>query len=1026
MREGNDLRDFSTRITILSAKMIEEIYGVPKFSEEERELYFAMDPKEQDITYSHSSPSSQLSFILQLGYFKAKKLFFTPTDDEIKEDVQFIGNRYLPGESFPVNPEISRGTWWNQQKRILQLCQYHDCDTSWRERIQEKARQSVRLSSKPIFIFRDLLAYLEKWRVVLPPYSAMQKIVSKAILEERSRLAALAEEHITVHTSKTLQELITTEESSYPLTTIKKEPRDFKHKQISKELARRETLRPLYEFAKDFLPRLNISHDNIKYYASLVDYYSVFRIRRLYKRVANVYLLCFVYHRFQRINDNLVNAFIYHVRKFGNSARLIARSDVYELKIQGNLQLEKAGKVLNLFVDDRIPDETTFGEVKKRAFNILEKDKFTLVVRYISKAEFDPTGIEWNAVESMARTFKKNLRPLLISLDFQSMRKKDSLIEAVAFLKENICNKRSLATIKTDLFPQTFIGSRLRRYIIQKNKSKLGRGVTVRPDRYEFLVYSLLRQYLESGDIYIRDSVRFRSFEDDLIDDDRWRDKEQLIQELDRPLLSKPIEETLAELKAELETLLVKVNHRIREGENDGVKLAKRGRNISWSLPYKKPEDTTNHLLYEQIPQIEITDLLAFVNAECGFMSAFTHILNRYVKNEAENDAIAGAVVALATNKGLLKTAESSDLTYQSLFSATRNYLRMETLRNANDKISNALFRLPIFQYFNIEEDIIHSSSDGQKFENQISTVNARYSPKYFGLKKGVTAYTLVANNVPVNAKIIGANEHESHYVFDILHNNTSDIQPDRHSVDTHGTNNVNFLILSAFGYDFAPRYRDISDKTETIYGFNNLGHYEGFMLKPLKKVKETLIITEWPNIQRILVSLGLKNTTQSIIIGKLSSYVRKNRTKTAMWELDSIYRSIYLLKYVDDVLLRQNVQKALNRGEDYHQLRRAISHEHSGKFRVDTEQEQQVWSECSRLVANAIIFYNAYLLSKMLTQLEKAKQFDLAELIKKVSPIARRHVNLGGRFEFTARKKMPDIDTLLTRLNDYLAKSTS
>jgi TnpA family transposase len=92
---------------------------------------------------------------------------------------------------------------------------------------------------------------------------------------------------------------------------------------------------------------------------------------------------------------------------------------------------------------------------------------------------------------------------------------------------------------------------------------------------------------------------------------------------------------------------------------------------------------------------------------------------------------------------------------------------------------------------------LVHSSSDGQKFETRIPTLLARYSPKYFGLKKGIVSYTLVANNIPVNARIIGANEHESHYVFDILKNNTTEIQPQVHSTDTHGTNEVNFAILT-------------------------------------------------------------------------------------------------------------------------------------------------------------------------------------------------------------------------------------
>ena len=43
-----------------------------------------------------------------------------------------------------------------------------------------------------------------------------------------------------------------------------------------------------------------------------------------------------------------------------------------------------------------------------------------------------------------------------------------------------------------------------------------------------------------------------------------------------------------------------------------------------------------------------------------------------------------------------------------------------------------------------------HSSSDGQRVETQIHTINARHGSKYFGLKKGVSAYTLVANHVPM------------------------------------------------------------------------------------------------------------------------------------------------------------------------------------------------------------------------------------------------------------------------------------
>lgn len=393
---------------------------------------------------------------------------------------------------------------------------------------------------------------------------------------------------------------------------------------------------------------------------------------------------------------------------------------------------------------------------------------------------------------------------------------------------------------------------------------------------------------------------------------------------------------------------------------------------------------------------------MQFVNRKTGYLGAFTHTLDRYVKSDADNFVITACILALGTNLGLSIMSDISDLSFNTLYTASNNFVRLETLRNANDIISNATALLPIFKYYNIEEDTIHSSSDGQKFETQIHTINARYSSKYFGLRKGVSACSLVANHIPINAKIIGANEHESHYVFDLLYNNTSDIEPVVHSTDTHGVNNVNFWILYVFGYQFAPRYKNLRGRSENgLYGFNNLSHYQDYLLKPIRKIKEPLIITEWPNIQRILVSLALKATTQSIVVGKLSSYQRKNRTKRAMWELDNIIRSLYILDFIDNITVRRNVQRALNRGEAYQQLRRMVSHANFGRLKARTELEQQIWNECSRLIANCIIFYNATLLSELLAMKEKNKQYEDADLIKRVSPVAWQHINLRGRYQW-------------------------
>jgi TnpA family transposase len=75
-----------------------------------------------------------------------------------------------------------------------------------------------------------------------------------------------------------------------------------------------------------------------------------------------------------------------------------------------------------------------------------------------------------------------------------------------------------------------------------------------------------------------------------------------------------------------------------------------------------------------------------------------------------------------------------------------------------------------------------------------------------------------VANQAPINARVIGANEHESHFIFDLLYNNSSEISPSVLSTDTHGANQVNFGLLDLFGYTFAPRYAKVSKVIDGLF----------------------------------------------------------------------------------------------------------------------------------------------------------------------------------------------------------------
>ena len=99
--------------------------------------------------------------------------------------------------------------------------------------------------------------------------------------------------------------------------------------------------------------------------------------------------------------------------------------------------------------------------------------------------------------------------------------------------------------------------------------------------------------------------------------------------------------------------------------------------------------------------------------------------------------------------------------------------------------------------------------------------------------------------------------------------------------------------------------------------------------------------------------------------------------------------------------------------------MRRAISYVNSGKFRVKTEAEQQIWNECSRLIANAIIYYNTLILSRIYEQKLAAGDEEAIKILRKTSPIAWRNVNLFGNFDFTAGASPVDIAAGAARFNN-------
>ena len=177
---------FETR-KILGDDEIDAIYGLPRFTSEERMQYFALSSSEKSAIEQLHTIRSKIHFILQSGYFKARRMFFIFDPDEMEEDARYVQQQYFP-DFQTAKLVVSKKTRLKHQRMILTLFDYRNCDAAARLKLKKRARSAARVCGKPVYIFKEVIRELEKQRVVVPGYTFLQETVGKALTFEQNRM----------------------------------------------------------------------------------------------------------------------------------------------------------------------------------------------------------------------------------------------------------------------------------------------------------------------------------------------------------------------------------------------------------------------------------------------------------------------------------------------------------------------------------------------------------------------------------------------------------------------------------------------------------------------------------------------------------------------------------------------------------------------------------------------------------------------------------------------------------------------
>jgi TnpA family transposase len=990
------------RINLLSDAELTDLYVRPEFNNIEQELYFTLTQQEQTILNHYKDINTRVYFILQLGYFKAKQQFFKFNFTEVNDDVNFILKTHFAGAKLTLLGYLSRDYIKKQKQDILALFNYHDWSAEYESQVEEQLCELLRYYPKSHNALRQLLNYFDNQQIVIPTYRKLQDIFTAAFRLEEERLSQYILS-IPEPQQKQLAELIENDDGLSQLNIVRADQKDFQFTAVRAEVEKAQGIADLYVFAKSFIPTLKLAKNAVHYYADMVDQYTVSRLRKLSKTQQWLHVICFVYHRYQQIMDNLITSFMYHAKAILDAGNTYAAMAQMEYNSHMAVDFPKLAQFLNWFPNR--DKELSYSALNQEAYKILPEEQFLALSKFLAGNKFDKEAARWEFYAKSSRMFSLYLRPILMAVPFEFYKENSKIMELIDLLKTHYMSGKNPAMFKL----ADDLGLTIPKHMTQYLKSK-STNEGIDPYLFEFYVYKKMHHQIDRGKLFCNDSMSYSDIDFELVEDALVDKVEEIAAKFGYPKIPIYCDKRLDDALELLDNTWDITTENISLGRNKGfnIKENKDGKQ-EWGLLYDSSEKL-NDAFFRKLPKVEIADMLMFVGERVDLWEGFEHMKDRYLKRKAPIPlAMNACLLAEAFGLSTEKMAEMSDLNVNLLKATREDFIRVDTLCKINDRVGNLIKSLPIFKLWDLLENKILADADGQKFLTNNKTIQSRYSKKYLGKGRGISLYTLVANFVAVNAKNIGLNEYEGHSLYDMIYNNKTDIEIDMVTGDNHSLNKLNFVALDSIDVDYVPSIKNIKSAANDLYSIKPPDNYIGFMI-PKDIINKHRIKSQKRGIIRVLLSLIMQENTQSNIIRKLNSHARYSRLKAGLFEYNKIFKSIHVLNLIDNMQLRKVIRTARNRTEAYHQLQGIIRKLYYGIFKGQKIMDNRVSAHAARLIANCIIAYNSIILNTVYEKmLKNGVAQNVIDEFARISPIAWIHILFTGRYTF--EKSNGDID---------------
>lgn len=152
-------------------------------------------------------------------------------------------------------------------------------------------------------------------------------------------------------------------------------------------------------------------------------------------------------------------------------------------------------------------------------------------------------------------------------------------------------------------------------------------------------------------------------------------------------------------------------------------------------------------------------------------------------------------------------------------------------------------------------------------------------------------------------------------------------------------------------------------------------------------------------NMLQIVLTIKTGKISLSVLLRKLGSYSKRNKSCLALRALGYVIRTLFLLDYASDVELREEITAQTNKVESYNGFTEWLSFGNPYTIVATNDSDEHEKSvKYNDIIANAVMFHNVLDMSNVILELHQEGYPVGKKGLCRTSPLLTDHLNRFGK----------------------------